>query len=273
MNTPQGKLSTNKRDFFKVAFEMRHVVYSVIRQRPTTVNGKQGFNGAVRGTGFFVSPEIFVTCHHVVNAAEDPHKDGDHYLLVANMGIGTQPHVVNVLNPQVGKEINFFPQFDFAVLKVPREAKRAHASLSFNRVYEGQEIGVAGYPVAKLFAVNGQLSADGLLYRVGNGPVSASYVANVSAVMQQIPLVEVSFLFVPGNSGGPVFVAATGEVIGFVHGFHDEKIREKVVSTGPNTVLPNGVSNQYVEHIHAIYSLAIKLDVVRATLQGFGVGL
>jgi serine protease Do len=274
MNEPHGRLKTSRRDFFKVAFDMRHIVYSVIRQRPTVQNGQQGFIGAMRGTGFFVSPDIFVTCHHVVNAAQDPHQAGDHYLLVANMGFNTQPRVIPLMNPQIGNELNFFPQFDLAVLRVAREATRAYASLSFAHVYEGEDIGVAGYPIARLSATaNGQLSADGLLYRVGRGPVSASYVSNVSAVMQQIPLVEVGFLFVPGNSGGPVFLAETGLVIGFVHGYHDAKIREKVVATNANTALPQGMNNQYVEHLHAIYSLAIKLDPVRDTLQGFGAGL
>lgn len=274
MQPPQGRLKNNRRDFFKVAFEMRHVVYSVIRQRPVTVNNQQGLNSAARGTGFFVSPEIFITCNHVVNSAEDPHQSGDHYALVANMGVNVQPRIVIVANPTVGREINFFPAVDLAVIRVPREAGRAFASLSFNHAYEGEEIGVAGYPIAQLFAINAQqLSVDGLIYRVGRGPVGASYVANVSPAMQNISLVEVNFLFVPGNSGGPIFRAETGEVIGFVHGFHDTKIREKVVTTGPNTVLPAGVSNQYVEHLHAIYSLAIKLDTVRNTLQTFGIGV
>lgn len=273
MNPPQGKLRTNNRDFFKIAYDMRHVVYSVIRQRSTVVNNQPGFISAVRGTGFFVSPEVFVTCHHVLNAAEDPHQRGDNYALVANMGVGVPPRVISIQNPSVGAEIHLFPNFDLAVLRVPREANRPFASLSFNHIYEGQEIGVAGYPIAQLVSVNGQLSMDGLIYRVGRGPVSACFTANISAVMQTIPLVEVNFLFVPGNSGGPVFSAQTGEVIGFVHGFHDAKIREKVVTASPNTQLPTGVSNQYVEHLHAIYSLAIKLDLVRTTLQGFGVSL
>ena len=91
--------------------------------------------------------------------------------------------------------------------------------------------------------------------------------------MTQVPLVEVGFLFVPGNSGGPGFLAETAQVIGFVQGFHDAKIREKVVATNANTVIPQGLPNQYVEHLHAIYSIAVKLDAVRSTLQNFGVGL
>ncbi len=195
-------------------------------------------------------------------------------MLVANMGPNSAPRTVRVVNPQVGNELNLFPQFDLAVLKVPREQGRAYASFGFNRVYEGEEIGVAGYPAARLSAApNGQLAVDGLIYRVGTGPVGAYYVANLSPTIPNIPLIEVNFLFVPGNSGGPVFIANTGEVIGFVHGFHDAKIREKVVTTRTNTVLPAGMSNQYVEHLHAIYSVAIKLDVIRTTLQTFGIAM
>ena len=117
MNPPQGKLKASHRDFFKVAHDMRHVVYSVIRQRPTIVNGKPGFNGTAKGTGFFVSPDVFLTRHHVVNEATDLHQPGDDFLLVANMGINAPPRMITVKNPQVGNELSFFPQFDLAVLK------------------------------------------------------------------------------------------------------------------------------------------------------------
>ena len=158
MNPPQGKLSHKRRAFLNVAYDMRHVVYSVVRSRPVMVNGQQGFQSAARGTGFFVSPDIFITCHHVLNDAADPHVPGDNYVLVANMGPGVAPRIIQIARPEIGREINLFPQFDFAVLRVPAEANRPYASLSFNRVYEGEEIGVAGYPVARLLAVNGQLT-------------------------------------------------------------------------------------------------------------------
>jgi Trypsin-like peptidase domain len=129
---------------------MRHVTYSVIRQRPMMLNDQQGLYSAARGTGFLVSPEIFVTCNHVINAVEDPHQVGDQYALVANMGVNIQTRVATIVNPKIGSEINLFPAFDLAILRVPPEAGRQYASLSFNHVYEGEEIGVAGYPIARL---------------------------------------------------------------------------------------------------------------------------
>ena len=176
MQPPQGRIKSNSREFFKIVYDMRHVVYSVIRNRPVTINDQRGFNSAARGTGFFVSPEVFITCHHVVNAIEDPHQNGDNYSLVANMGANNAPRVVMVQNPVVGQDMHFFPSIDLAIIRVPREVGRPYASLNFNHMYEGEEIGVAGYPIGQLMAVNGQqLSIDGLIYRVGRGHFSGKY--------------------------------------------------------------------------------------------------
>jgi hypothetical protein len=91
--------------------------------------------------------------------------------------------------------------------------------------------------------------------------------------MQNVPVLEVNFLFVPGNSGGPVFAAETGRVIGFVRGYKTVKIREMVATATMIQQLPLGVSGQYIENLNAIYSLAIKLDFIRATIESFGVTL
>ena len=79
--------------------------------------------------------------------------------------------------------------------------------------------------------------------------------------------------FVPGNSGGPVFSAETGRVMGFVRGFRTLKIREQVATTTMIPQLPAGISNQYIENLNAIYSVAVKLDFIRSTIEGFGVSL
>jgi hypothetical protein len=91
--------------------------------------------------------------------------------------------------------------------------------------------------------------------------------------MQNMPVLEVNFLFVPGNSGGPVFDAETGRVAAFVHGYRTAKIRERVETVTMINPLPEGTSNTYVENVSALYSLAIKMERARPHLETNGVTL
>src|SRR6202044_1813195 len=115
---------------------------------------------------------------------------------------------------------------DLAVLVVSTAAQdQPYCSLEYSQVWEGEDIGVVGYPLAELRAVNGNLALDSVLYRAGRGCVTGRYVTNDGQLLA-VPCIEVNFLFVPGNSGGPVFSATTGRVLGFVRGYRAVKIRE-----------------------------------------------
>lgn len=61
--------------------------------------------------------------------------------------------------------------------------------------------------------------------------------------------------------------------MGFVRGFRTVKIRETVATATMLPQLPLGLGNQYIENLNAIYSLAVKLDFIRTTIEGFGVSL
>jgi len=147
-----------------------------------------------------------------------------------------------------------------------------YAALEYGNVYEGEAIGVVGYPIPVLQTVNGNIVFNAVIYRAARGSVTARYTTNDGA-LQNVPCIEVNFLFVPGNSGGPVFSEKTGRVLGFVKGYRPVKIREAIATATMIPQMPLGVSNQYVESLSAIYSIAVKLDFVRATLEGFGVTL
>jgi hypothetical protein len=82
---------------------------------------------------------------------------------------------------------------------------------------------------------------------------------------------EVDFPSVPGSSGSPVFSEETGRVLGVVRGVRTTKIRETLSTTTMIAAVPPGVSSQYVESVSAVYSIAVKLDFVRAALKGFGI--
>ena len=231
-----------------------------------------GMGGKALGTGFFVSRNIFITCDHVMNNPQDPHQPGDSYSLVANL-TGTSGKMYPLLNPQIGQEINLFPNLDLAVLRVPNTPQdQPFAPLEYGDVYEGEGIGVVGYPLPALQVVNGNITFNAVIYRAARGSVTARYIAN-DGVLQNVPTIEVNFLFVPGNSGGPVFSAKTGRALGFVRGYRAVKIRESIATATMIQQLPLGISNQYVESLSAVYSVAVKLDFVRATLDGFGATL
>ena len=247
---------------------MRHVVCSVIRKRP--MQGQ--FGARALGTGFFVSRDVFITCDHVINDPGDPHRGGDSYLLVSNL-TGSSGKAYILENPEVGKEINLFPNLDLAVLRVSSAPQdQPYVALEYGDIFEGEDIGVVGYPLAELRTVNGNIVFDAVIYRAARGHVTGRYVTN-DGPLTNVPYVEVNFLFVPGNSGGPVFAAETGRVLGFVRGFRAIKIKESVANVTMIQQLPLGMSNQYVENLNAIYSVAVKLDFIRTTIEGFGVTL
>ncbi len=266
---PTGRLSAKEREFAQIVYDMRHVVFSVLRERQMP----NGMRGAVAlGTGFFVARDIFITCDHVMNNPSDPHQNGDSYILVANLG-GTSGNLYRITNPQLGNEVNLFPNLDLAVLRVNTAAtNQPFAALEYGEVYEGEDIGVVGYPLAKLQAINGNIALNSVLYRASRGCVTGRYLAN-DGILTNIPIIEVNFLFVPGNSGGPVFSAETGRVMGYVRAYQALKIRETVTRATMIQQLPLGMSDQYIENLNAIYSLAFKLDLIRTTIEGFGVQL
>jgi hypothetical protein len=164
---------------------------------------------------------------------------------------------------------------DLAVIKVPNTpTDQPSVALEYGEVLEGKDIGVVGYPLPVLHVVDGNLRFEGLVFRSGRGHVTARYAANLpDPPMTNAPIVEVDFLFVPGNSGGPVFSAETGRVLGYVKGYRSVKIRESAERVTMITQLPLGMAGDYIEHLNAIYSLALKLDFVRSTIETFGVTL
>jgi hypothetical protein len=133
---PTGKLSTEARKFKEVVSDLRHVVFSVIRDRPIATGG---VSSAALGTGFFLRPDVFVTCHHVMNDPRDGHRQGDSYRLIANLAGRPKVHTVAV--PEVGKNLVFFPNLDFAVLQFDAGADQPYAAIKYDDIDVGKKLG------------------------------------------------------------------------------------------------------------------------------------
>ncbi len=208
-----------------------------------------------------------------MNPPASPHLTGDSYRLIANL-TGNDATVHTVLTPNIGKELSLFPELDLAVLEVPTATDQEFVSICYDDVLVGHEIGVVGYPLARLGTDSGgNLQLDGLIYRAGKGVITGRFPGDLNGTAKNIPLLEVNFMFVSGNSGGPVFDPETGKVLGMVQGIQWTKIAEQLVkaNVAPGQQLPLGVGPVYVAPVLAVYSRAVKVDCFRTVLDGFGV--
>jgi Trypsin-like peptidase domain len=272
---PSGRVPSNRRRFEEVVADLRPVVYSIMRIR--ALPGGQS-NVLALGSGFFFSPTMFLTCHHVLNSTALPHQDGDIYQLVNNLvsdGSHKFGRIENIASVSVGNNLFLFPESDLAVLKAAPTKPQRYAALDFGDLEEGKEIGICGYPLPRLHTdSNGAIAYDGLLFRVARNVVTGIYHTNIAPdqgmPMTNLPLLEVNFLFVPGNSGGPIFDAETGRVVGFVHGYQANRIREEIAQS---TFTQMGVNRTFIESVHAVYSVGIRLERVRKELEQLGASL
>jgi hypothetical protein len=269
---PSGKIPTKDRVFSSVVADARHAVFAVVRQRPA-LNGT--FDYTALGSGFFVSSEVFVTCWHVVDPPELPYQPGDVYRLVNNLD-GTNG-IIHEINGGVGTDIHLFPDHDFAIMISKTKKDQAYFPISYSEIPTGLEIGVAGYPLPALIPdASGNITLGGLVYRVANGVVTAVFKGDLNSgdghPLQNVTQVEFNFMFVPGNSGGPIFEAETGRVVAYVKGFRFPKIKElhEQCSLIP---VPAGLNQAYIDSVRAIYSIGLTLDRVRPQLEQFGVTL
>lgn len=267
---PSGKISAKRREFKAIVADIRHAVFSVVRQRPVG----ELFQSYCLGSGFFVSSSVFVTCWHVIDSPLSPHIAGDKYQLVNNVN-GTNGIVLEIVGG-IGEDIHLYPESDFAILLCRAKSDQAYMPIGYATLPVGSEIGTAGYPLASISA-NEDMTAnvEGLIYRVAKSATTAVYKstwnANDGYPLVDATLVEVNFFFVPGNSGGPIFDAETGRAFAYVKGFKTPKINE-FMDTAFITP-PDHVSKDYIAGIRAVYSIGLTLDPVREHLEKFGVKL
>lgn len=270
---PAGQIPTKARkNFSSLVADIRHAVFAVMRFRPAN-NGL--YDITPLGSGFFVGSEVFVTCRHVIDGALYPHKDGDEYRLFNNLD-GTNG-ITHEVKGGVGKDIHLFPEDDFAILISKSKKDQAYMPVSYSTIPVGMTMGIAGYPLAQANVDEKKnLTLKGVIFRVSEGVANAVYNTDLNfkgtTPMKDVPVVEVNFLFVPGNSGGPIFDIETGRVLAYVEGFRYPKVieHEETCNLKP---APEGMPSKYLSAIYALYSVGITLSRVRPHLEKFGVKL
>ena len=98
---------------------------------------------------------------------------------------------------------------DLAIVDVPLKNQKAAKLGSIEHLEPGTAIGVLGYPIPDAFA-------DERL-----GTTVSLYTGHVASIRKGA--LEIDVAIIPGESGGPVFDAATGEVIGIAESRFEEE--------------------------------------------------
>ncbi len=182
-------------------------MWSVNRLRPDPPGQDQRFNVMILGSGFFVAPHLFLTCHHVLNSTANPHRAGDRYQIVQSLSltqVKMSPHLALV----VDADLHLYPDYDAALVQVAWDPQ-PHAAVSYSDVFEGEEIGVAGYPLPQMLTIpNGGQPMVRFVFRVAKGVITSTLRQGLRPTGEpptaEFQTVEVNFLFAPGNSGGPI---------------------------------------------------------------------
>src|ERR1039457_4911645 len=114
---PTARLNVKSRPFPEVVKDLKYCVWSINRFRPDPPGQDKRFTAGNLGSGFFVAPRVFLTCHHVMNSAKNPHQTGDRYQLVQSLSPNNAtigPHFI----PVVGTDLHLFPDRDAAILQL-----------------------------------------------------------------------------------------------------------------------------------------------------------
>jgi S1-C subfamily serine protease len=168
------------------------------------------------GSGFFVNADgLMLTARHVVPLPLPPNKA---VFIVQKKSDGSGWWAVsrNIFSE--------FPELDTLAIKFDLQGRKTQwLPLSLTPALQGEEIGVFGYPADDFeLRPNGQFNGDRITSRVAKTIASSverrSILFKPNVLLNNKEMIEAQFVFVKGNSGGPVVSVRTGKVIGIVTG-------------------------------------------------------
>jgi hypothetical protein len=154
---------------------------------------------------------------HVIASHVNPHTDGDNYAIIqTHKGKLWQFLIPDVV---VGQNLFLHPERDGAVIKLPDHVK-VKSWVKFGQPQIGMEIGLAGYPEAKLTVDNGKPNYSAVMFKVERGFIRSRHRRDLPArhpsdhPLTNIEVLELNFLTSHGYCGGPVFDIESGDVFG-----------------------------------------------------------
>ncbi|NCP63904.1 MAG: trypsin-like peptidase domain-containing protein [Paraglaciecola sp.] len=214
-----------------------HSLTEVVSATKSSVVGIGRYNAMasqthqLRGTGFVVGDgSLIVTNYHVVSQPLDS-KIVEYHIVFA--GIGRKPNIYKVELLDVDQE------HDIALLKMSEKLQPIRLA-GDDFVADGSEILLTGFPIG---AVLGLYPAThrGIVAATTPDVIPTANAQNLNnTIIERLQnpqfIYQLDITAYPGNSGSPVYLSETGEVIGILNKVFIKETKETVLEK------PSGIS-------------------------------
>ncbi|MDP5132466.1 MAG: serine protease [Paraglaciecola sp.] len=178
------------------------------------------------GTGFVIQPgNQVVTNYHVIASALDSERQEQYVVLSGNGQNVTQHNIVNIKSSL---------SHDLAVLTLADSLPALSLHNTNTLIAEGNEIAFTGFPITQVLGLY-PATHKGII--AAHTPVAIPadnstqlQAAAIRRLAQPYLVYQLDAMAYPGNSGSPLYLPETGEVIGIINSVHIKSTREAVLS-------------------------------------------
>ena len=195
------------------------------------------------GTGFVIQPgNRIVTNYHVVaTALNSAQQEG--YVILSGQANQIKQHKVITQKNAIA--------YDLTVLSIAENLPALNLNSGADLIAEGSNIAFTGFPITQVLGLypathRGIVAAHTPIAI----PADQSAQLNAAAIRRLAApylVYQLDATAYPGNSGSPLFLPATGEVIGIVNQVHIKSTREAVLSD------PSGITYAIpIQHLQTL---------------------
>lgn len=190
---------------------------------------------SMRGTGFVVGDgRLIATNSHVVPEVSGGESGQDTLMVLSRQGNETRPHPVQLVTRD--------PEHDLALLRILSGLALPALTLgASDTVREGQAIAFSGFPIGGALGFS-PVTHRGIVASITPitlPPGNASQLKDKSIRSLRsgaFPIFQLDATAYPGNSGGPLFDIASGEVLGIINMVFIKSTKEAILEK------PSGIS-------------------------------